>query len=587
MVEAVERGGLRLDRALSVLSIAVAALASLAFGWAYGFTYGVNNQTCYMLHGLRLLDPGLFANDWYTSQTLNFHPTFGYLAWLLLAIGGRGGWAVGIADVVAAAGGAFCVYWTARSLLPGPVALAAFLLTITTMVVTGTRELADSYVFDPIFQPSTVASLAFIAAIPPFVRGRWLLSGVMLAISGLFHANYLALGLVAFGIGHLLLGVEDLKSRSLENRALRQLGPSVVALLILSPLFLKAAGGSAADVARAQHILFDIRGPHHYHPRGFVGDFFPMLAWHTLALALGGWLFRREGGSGRRFVAVLLGVLAVVWVGSFFSVVLDVKRVTSLFVWRFAPYADLLAQLVIAATVATLLLAPSASVRASRTSVAIAIASGVGLCIALTNGGQRLIDWLMRMAGIGAVGLALRLALPHVARLASRIPRPLLLRAPWLASVAALWLFWSTVKGPLDAVHAHSNLLTGMAGPETDLYAWIRANTPKESVFLSPPGLERFRLAGERAIDVDWKASTYVASELVEWYRRLEDVSGRRNFRSRDEVVQGYEAMDGARLDMLRNEYHLSYAVVSRGRDTGLGRPVVYSNAHWTVLDLR
>ncbi len=105
-------------------------------------------------------------------------------------------------------------------------------------------------------------------------------------------------------------------------------------------------------------------------------------------------------------------------------------------------------------------------------------------------------------------------------------------------------------------------MIKGMRGPEADMYAWIRANTPKDAVFLTPPQLERFRLLGERAIVVDWKGSAYVPSELVEWYRRLEDVSGRKGFRRSDDLSDGYGDLDAARLDPLQKKYKFDYVVV-------------------------
>ena len=75
--------------------------------------------------------------------------------------------------------------------------------------------------------------------------------------------------------------------------------------------------------------------------------------------------------------------------------------------------------------------------------------------------------------------------------------------------------------------------------------------------------------------------------DTAEWYRRLEDVSGRSNPRGRDDVVAGYDALDRARLDTLRDRYHLSYAVVSKGHEPALGYAVVYSNRGFAVLDVR
>lgn len=570
-----------LGLAASAVPWVVAAVASIAYGLTFGFTYGVNNQVGYMLASLRLLDPSVLANDWYAAHTLNYHPVFAYLGWLLLAIGGRGGWGVGVATVVAAAAGALALYALARRLLPAPIALPSFLLVLVVMLSTGTREMASTYAFDPIFQPSMVASACLVASMAPFVAGRWLPAGIVLAVGGLFHVNFLILGLGTFGVAHLLLGREGFR-----DRVLRHLGPSVLVAILLSPVILKGIGG--VDAARAQQILFEIRSPHHYRPRGYLGDFFPFLAWQAFGLGVGGWVMRTGDGRGRRFASMLTGLLAVVWIGTLGAVVFDSRRFTQLFVWRFAPYIDLLMQLLVAATAMRLLLTPRAPVRMTRAGAGLAIAGAIGLAVSLVTRDAGSVDWIERMAMLGALGVGVRLAMPWVARLGTlRVPAWVPKLVPCLAAAAAAMFFAFAVREPLGTVRQRSNLVNGMPGPETDLYAWLREHTAKDATILSPPGLERFRLTSERAIVVDWKASTYAPAEMVEWYRRLEDVSGHPNFHSRDEVVGGYDAMDRKRLDQLKDRYHLTHAVVQRGRDAALGYRVLYANGAFVVLDLQ
>jgi hypothetical protein len=569
-----------LGRVANATPFAVAGIASIAYGLTFGFNYGVNNQVGYMLASLRMLDPSVLATDWYAAHTLNYHPAFAFVGWLLLAVGGRGGWGIGVATVVAAAAGAFSVYALARRLLPADLSLPAFLVTLTAMLTTGTREMATTYAFDPIFQPSMIASAALLASIAPFVAGRYLLSGVLLALGGLFHVNFLILGLGTFGLAHLCLGREGFR-----DRLLRHLGPSLLVALLLSPVILKGIGG--ADAARAQEILFEIRSPHHYRPRGYIQDFFPFLAWQALGLGLGGWVFRAGQGRGRRFAAVVAGLLVIVWSGTFAAVVLESRRATQVFVWRFAPYLDILMELMVAASALRLLFAPRAPVRLSAGSLSLCFAGVAGLAVSLVTRDPPTVTWLEGVGGLGVLGAALRLARPRL--------EPLVLRAspwagrapPWVSAVLSAGVFALVVRTPLDSVRQHSNLMTGLPGSETDLYAWLRENTPKDATILSPPGLERFRLTSERAIVVDWKVSTYAPAEMLEWYRRLEDVSGRKNFHTREEVVAGYDAMDRARLDALRDQYHLTYAVVFRGRESALGRRSVYSNGQFVVLDLR
>ncbi|HTQ48054.1 MAG TPA: DUF6798 domain-containing protein, partial [Polyangiaceae bacterium] len=300
----------------------------------------------------------------------------------------------------------------------------------------------------------------------------------------------------------------------------------------------------------------------------------------------GGWILRRAGVRGRRFAAILGGMVAIVWLGTLFAVVFDSRRATQLFVWRFAPYIDLLMQLLVAAAVVHALLVPAARPRWSTSQVALVLASAVVVAVAYVKVGP-VVEWLELVTLVGAAGMLVRLALPRVRDALQRLPAWVAPQVPRAAAVAAAALFIHHVHGPLDGVRARSNLYTGMRGPETDLYDWLRANTPKDATILSPPGLERFRLIGERPIVVDWKGSTYAPSELVEWYRRLEDVSGRRGPRSREEIIEGYEALDRGRLDALKGKYGLSYAVVTRSRAAALGHTVVYENPQFAVLDLR
>ena len=93
-------------------------------------------------------------------------------------------------------------------------------------------------------------------------------------------------------------------------------------------------------------------------------------------------MFRIGQGRGRRFGAVLLGLLAVVWVGSAGAIVFDSRRFIQLFVWRFAPYIDVMMQVMVAGTVARLLLTPRAPLRMSRASLGLTLGGGVALAIA-------------------------------------------------------------------------------------------------------------------------------------------------------------------------------------------------------------
>ena len=73
-------------------------------------------------------------------------------------------------------------------------------------------------------------------------------------------------------------------------------------------------------------------------------------------------------------------------------------------------------------------------------------------------------------------------------------------------------------------------MVTGVGRDEGELYAWMRGSSPKDALFLTPPGVETMRFHGQRAIVVDWKSNPIVPEEVLEWHQRLKDVTGRPGF---------------------------------------------------------
>jgi hypothetical protein len=551
---------------------------SVAFGLSYGLSYGVDNQTAYMLGSLRLLDKTVLNNDWYAAHTANYHPAFAYVGWFLLLFS-RAGWAVGVALVGVASIGAMSVYWLATKLLPRRAALATFLLTLGAMFMTTTHEVATSYAFDHILQPSTLGSLFLLLSLPWFVEGKYLPSGILLGLAGLFHANFLVLGCAVFGLAHLLIGKEDLI-----KRGLRHLGPSVVVGLLLLPLILRST--VSGDPVRAQKILFEIRSPHHYQPKGFVGDFFPFAAWQMMGLGAGAWLLR-QGDKGKRLGALIVGLLVVIWTGTIFSTVFIIPRVIQLFVWRFAPFVDILMQLLVAATVVRAFTEPNDPPDVSRGELAAALGGGAALTvIGELKSPQGAGVWFGEILAYGAIGAAL------VAIALRRKDKKLFgergaVAAQWVAIIAALGVCLGFGLPRVQSWKSRSTLTSGLPGAETELYTWLKGNTPKDAIFIAPPNLERFRVGAERAIIADWKGSTYVPGELIEWYTRLEDLSGRPNFRSFGDLTSGYDGMDLPRLELLRDKYKASFAVVERSRAKNFpAYKVLFTNVRYAVLSL-
>ena len=90
---------------------------------------------------------------------------------------------------------------------------------------------------------------------------------------------------------------------------------------------------------------------------------------------------------------------------------------------------------------------------------------------------------------------------------------------------------------------------------------------------------------GQRAIVVDWKAVPLIPNELLGWYERLCDVTGRQVKGSGD--LSGYGSLDPERLSLIVSKYHPEYVVLRRGAERRFGDlPVVYQNSGYSVLKI-
>jgi hypothetical protein len=575
------------SRALSLLSLArralrewdrvLAVLASAVLALSFGFDYGADNQLIYLLKSLAIANPGILEKDWYASEVTHYHPVFAWLGAGLIALN-RDGWAVAIAQVLLITVATTFIYETLRAVAPKRVALAGFLCALPLMIMTRTSSVAVSYAFDAYLQPSGLGSLGLFGAIAMFVRGNFLASGIWIGVAGLFHANYLVLSIPTFGLMHLFLGVKGLPRRLLSN-----LGPLMIAAIPVLPVIVATA--TSPDAARAQEILFSIRSPHHYSPGQFYKALAPFAGWQMFGVGLGSALFRGRNTPRGRFGIALAALMALVWIGSGFSTVAYVPRIVQLFVWRFAPYIDMLSAAVGCLVLVKIAVEPGFARRISPALLALA-AGGLVVVgtfqterknpfwIALTVVAVALLAWCVREG----LELAKRwLPLP-------RVEQGWLTHGPSVVLVLSLAFMVHYSVGEIEAIPSNSSLLREGGAKSDDLLAWMRNETPIDAVFLTPPDVDTFRFYGQRAIVVDWKSTPMVPGELVEWLRRLSDVCGQPIESRRD--LRGYGDLDRAHLDRLKAKYHLNYAIVSRGDERKLGYETVFKNHRYAVVKL-
>lgn len=562
---------------MEVVELGLAGLSAVAFAASFGFNFGVGNQVTYLIPALRLLDPGLLTRDWFATATTQYHPVFAELGATLMRLDRRG-WAVALGLTLVVTAAALALYGLCRKLVGRRGGLAAYLALLALLFATQTRGPALTYVFDRELQPSTLSSACLLGALFAFAAERTFAASVLLAAGSLVHINFALLSAPAFAAAELLLGRKDLARRLAVLLAL----PALAVLAFLPTL--RAAALSSPDAELGRHVYLTIRAPHHFVLGSKLAEFLPLAAWHAVAVAALLPLARARGVSPFvRLAAVAAGLSAVAWGGAFASLVSE--RVAALFAWRVAPHAELAFQVLSIAAGVRALLEPELARRyRGKTGGALAVALGTLLLVyALRR------DWVPAevVAALVVLGLAWRTLVGAAERGATPpwLDALVRARAPELVAVLAGLVLVNFAVGPLGRIRERSSLLRP-APSARGICAFMREHTPKQALFLTPPDDDTLRFFGERAIVVDWKGNPAMPAEVLAWYRRIEDVTGRHGM-TREDELRGYDTLDARRLEALRRRYGLDYAVVRRGREGALGAyPHAFEDAAYVVLEV-
>ena len=115
---------------------------------------------------------------------------------------------------------------------------------------------------------------------------------------------------------------------------------------------------------------------------------------------------------------------------------------------------------------------------------------------------------------------------------------------------------------------------------------WVAdsSNIPPGARFLTPRLAQTFKWYTGHPSVVDWKDVPQDAKDLVEWWRRMQDVFGN------DEPPAGWrrslDELGPERLAKLGNDYHADYVITKR-TDPPLAIDVLHENRSYIIYRLR
>jgi hypothetical protein len=123
-----------------------------------------------------------------------------------------------------------------------------------------------------------------------------------------------------------------------------------------------------------------------------------------------------------------------------------------------------------------------------------------------------------------------------------------------------------------------------------DAARWVKANGPRDTVYLAPPGRNGFSVISERSIVAEFKLNPDGSMNLAEWFERLRDLSGGelpngRGFENRRPLDKAFAKLTNEQLLALKLKYNAGYAVLPK--DSKAQFEVIYQNKDYRVVNLQ
>jgi len=439
------------------------------------------------------------------------------------------------------------------------------------VILESTRSVGDSYIFSTTLQPSIFGSTFTLLGILFFLKTKYLISGILLAIAGYMHTNFLLLSFVYIGLAHIFIGKENFLPRTI-----KQFTPLLIILVIKLPILFAMISSENGELAT--YIFQFIRSPFHYVPNTYLMDFYLICGWSIVGIA-SIYILNVEEALKRHLIAIYASLLIFVLIATLLTTVTFIPFISKLFVWRIAPFCNLLSQIFFVSALINF------AFQQSNNSPNKHLLS-IGL---IGIGGLFIFRWYAYAYGITAfntfliIGLFGFLLILTSRNYLDRFLGSINLQTVKYLSMALVGL--SLIYGYNSYFFKISSFVNNYPGTaEKQLYSWVKSS-PENSIFVTSLELDSFRILGERAVVVDWRSTPVDPDGLIEWYKRVEDVSGVNEFKNLEDAQNGYLTMDAARLENLKDLYSADYAVLFNNQNISLlNFKTVYKNEKYAVL---
>lgn len=118
-----------------------------------------------------------------------------------------------------------------------------------------------------------------------------------------------------------------------------------------------------------------------------------------------------------------------------------------------------------------------------------------------------------------------------------------------------------------------------------DVSDFVKANTNKNAVFITPPIFGRLRYTAERALVCDFKAFPFQDRAIVEWYTRIHECYGEspyKGFKAISDMDERYHNITDNKVKSLAEKYNATHAILYLDTPTDL--ETLFSNDKYKIV---